>query len=185
MLELTIQRGELWDEQNEVFIPIPPVTLRLEHSLISLSKWESKWKKPFLKTFEKIEQVKTDEWLDYIRCMTVNPNVPADAYLALTQDQMRVIHAYMNDPMTATWFSDKNKKKPQSRQIVTAEIIYFKMTYLGIPFECEKWHLNRLTTLIRVCEEKSAPPKKMGQKEAAIDNARLNAMRRKSLRSRG
>lgn len=185
MLPLSVQRGELWDEVNEQFIPIPEVTLRLEHSLISLSKWESKWKKPLLKTFENIATVKTEEWLDYIRCMTLTQNVPEDVYLALTAEQMKAVYAYMNDPMTATWFNNRNKPKQRARQVTTAEIIYFKMAYYGIPFECEKWHLNRLMTLLRVCEEKSSPPKKMGKREAAMDNTRLNAMRKKNLHSRG
>lgn len=186
MLLLEVKQEELWDERTETFLAVPAVTLRLEHSLISLSKWESRWKKPFLKTFENIQNVTTEEWIDYIRCMTINPNVPENAYLAITQAQMQQVYAYMNDTMTATWFNDKRPKKVSSaKKTTTAEVIYFKMTQLNIPFECEKWHLNRLMTLIRTCEEMSAPAQKMGHKEAAMDNARINAMRRKSMRSRG
>lgn len=185
MLELKINSAEMWDEKNEIFIEVPSVILRLEHSLISLSKWESKWKKPFLKTFSDINTVKQDEWLDYLKCMTITSNVSPTVYAALTQKQVREVFTYINDPMTATWFSKETKKQTKRGKEVTAEIIYFKMTYFGIPFECEKWHLNRLMTLIRVCEEMSAPPKTMGKREGAISNTQLNAARRRKLGSRG
>ena len=184
MLDIKIAGGELWDERTETFIPVNSATLHLEHSLISLSKWESTWKKPFLKEIASISNFKSPQWLDYIRCMTVSPSVPLASYLSLTQKQMETIFKYVNDPMTATWFSDTNKKK-KNREIITAEVIYSQMVMLGIPFECEKWHLNRLMALIRVCNEKNGPKQKMGQREAAAYNASLNAARRKAMHTRG
>ena len=187
MLEICIKGSELWDEANEMFVDIPATILRLEHSLISLSKWEAKWHKPFLKTFADLDSLTPEEWISYLQCMTIGPNVGGQVYVGITRKQTREIYDYINDPMTATWFSDQKKqqKSPRSGKTVTAELIYFKMAYFGIPFECEKLHLNRLMTLIRVCEEMEPPPKKMGRKDAAISNTRLNAARRKRLGTRG
>ena len=155
-------------------------TLQLEHSLVSLSKWESKWQKAFLskkdKTFE--------ETIDYIKCMTVTPNVNDLVYGLLTIEHIKQINDYISAPMTATYFrEDPNEKK--SREIVTAELIYWWMISLGIPFECQKWHLNRLLTLIKVCTIKNAPPKKRSKRDIMAQNAALNAARRKQLHSKG
>lgn len=172
MLQITIPKAELFNEHTEEFIQVKEQTICLEHSLVSLSKWESKWKKPFLG----LEAKSGEEMLDYIRCMTITQNVDPDVYLGLPPNLIKVIQDYIEDTMTATTFSDKTGKK--SREIVTAEIIYYWMIELGIPFECQKWHLNRLLSLINTCSIKNTPPKKMGRKEALLQQSQLNAARK-------
>ena len=184
MLQITIPapESEDWDEENEEFIYHTvgkPYVLQLEHSLVSISKWESKWCKPFLSS-EKTDE----EFMDYIRCMTLTPNVPDDIYNRLTRDNLQSISDYVNAPMTATWFSEDKNTKSSSEQI-TSELIYYWMVAQNIPFECEKWHLNRLITLIKICNIKSQPPKKMGKKAIMRRNAALNAARRKQLDTKG
>lgn len=179
MLKIVIPGIELYDEEKEEFITTKPQTLHLEHSLVSLAKWESKWNKPFLtkdnKTYEEI--------IDYIRCMTITQNVSEDTYRLLTSENIQQVIEYIELPMTATTFS--NQKKTPSRDVVTAEIIYYWMISLNIPFECQKWHLNRLLTLINVCNIKNQPRKKISRKEIMSRNAALNAARRKQLNTRG
>ena len=180
MLELFIEGVDLYDERNAEFVSTKDTTLRLEHSLISLTKWESKWHKPFLGNEQRTEE----EIRDYVRCMTITQNVDPKVYLGLTQEHYKKIEEYMSDPMTATWFNDKNN--PRSKQkVVTAELIYYWMISLQIPFECERWHLNRLLTLIRVCNNENTPKKKMRTGDVFKQNAQLNEARRKMMRSRG
>lgn len=180
MLTITIPARELFDEKTEQFVYTKEQTLQLEHSLVSLSKWESKWKKPFFATKEKTNE----ETIDYIRCMTITQNVDPMIYNFLTDENLSAIHDYIEDPMTATTFSDsKNGKK--NREIITAELIYYWMISSGIPFECQKWHLNKLITLIRVFEVKNTPPKKMSQRELMNRNRALNEARRKQFNSKG
>ena len=181
MLEITIPATELWDERNEEFITTKEQTLRLEHSLVSLSKWESKWCKPFLSKANKTDE----EMLDYVRCMTLTQNVPDEVYRCLTDDNIRKIYEYIDAPMTATWFNDDKTKKGTSREQTTSELIYYSMIALNIPFECQKWHLNRLLTLIRVCNIKNQPPKKMSKRDIMSRNAALNAARRNQLHTKG
>ena len=180
MLQITIPAGELWDERKQEFVKVEERTLQLEHSLISLSKWESKWCKAFLSNKEKTYE----ETLDYIRCMTVTPNVDPDVYNYLTNDNIVQINKYIEAPMTATYFSD-DKSAKDSRETVTSELIYYWMITLNIPFECQKWHLNRLLALIRVCNIKNQPPKKMSKSQIMSRNAALNAARCKQLGTRG
>lgn len=181
MLQITIPaRDDLWDEANSEFVISKEQKLVLEHSLVSLSKWESKWCKPFLSRQEKT----TEETIDYIRCMTLTQNVNPKVYNFLTDENIRDVNAYIEAPMTATWFSNSNTGK-QNREQITAELVYYWMIALNIPFECQKWHLNRLLTLIRVCEIKNSPPKKMSRREILSRNAALNAARRKQLNSKG
>lgn len=180
MLRITIPAEEKWDESKQEFVYSEGQTLRLEHSLVSLSKWESKWKKAFLTKKDKTYE----ETLDYIKCMTLTQNVDPDVYLHLTNKNIEEINAYISDPMTATYFSDEGQKKG-SNEIVTAELIYYWMIALNIPLECQKWNLNRLLALIRVCEIKNSPPKKRSRKEIMSRNAALNAARRKKLNSKG
>lgn len=181
MLQITIpSRDDLWDESKGEFVTSKEQKLVLEHSLVSLSKWESKWCKPFLSKQEKT----TEETIDYIRCMTLTQNVNPEVYNFLTDDNIRNVNAYIEAPMTATWFSNSNSGK-QNREQITAELVYYWMIALNIPFECQKWHLNRLLTLIRVCEVKNLPPKKMSRREILNRNAALNAVRRKQLNSKG
>lgn len=186
MLTITIpasEERELWDERNEMYVYIPArkeQTLQLEHSLISISKWESKWCKAFLGPQEKTEE----ETIDYIRCMTLTQNVKPDVYRNLTRENVQEINQYIESPMTATSFS-KQKQGRSAGDIITSELIYYWMIALNIPFECQKWHLNRLLALIRVCNIKNAPPKKMSRSELMRRNAALNAERRQKLNSRG
>lgn len=181
MLQITIPKTDLWDEANEKFIPIKEQTLSLEHSLVSLSKWESKWHKSFLSRNDKTNE----ETLDYIKCMTVTPNVQPEAYLALNSKHIQQINDYIANPMTATCFTEKEEKGKLNNDIITAELVYYWMIALGIPFECQKWHLNRLLTLIRVCNVKNQPPKKMSKSAIKSRNSALNAARRQKLNSKG
>lgn len=180
MLRITIPATELWDELAQQFVTVNEQTLQLEHSLVSLSKWESKWHKAFLSKVEKTQE----ETLDYIRCMTLTQNVNPKVYKYLTNDNIREINEYIGNPMTATVFSEE-KSNSTNREVVTAELIYYWMVALNIPFECQKWHLNRLLTLIRVCNVKNAPPKKRSKRDILSRNAKLNAARRKQLNSSG
>lgn len=180
MLTITIPDREFWDEQKQEFVNVKGQTIQLEHSLVSLSKWESKWNKPFLSQKDKT----FDETLDYIRCMTVTKNVKPEVYYGLTMDNVDAINRYIDSPMTATTFND-GKKGSLFRETITSEIIYYWMIALDIPFECQKWHLNRLITLIRVCQIKTQPAKKMSKEEIMRRNAELNAARRKALHTTG
>ena len=180
MLRITIPEFELWDESRLEFIPVKEQTLQLEHSLVSLSKWESKWGKPFLTKQEKT----FEETVDYIKCMTLTQNVRSEVYSGLTNANMNEINRYIELPMTATRFFEEKNGRP-SREQITAEIIYYWMIAFNIPFECQKWHLNRLLTLIRVCSIKNQPPKKHSRREIMKRNAALNAARRKQLNSKG
>jgi hypothetical protein len=180
MLQITVPAIELWDEVKEEFVNRKEQTLQLEHSLVSLSKWESKWHKPFLSKTEKTNE----ETIDYIKCMTITQNVDPETYNYLTRDNIDRITEYINDPMTATTFSD-DKSGKTSREIITSELIYYWMIAANVPFECQKWHINRLITLIRVCGIKNSPPKKRSKKELMNRQAALNAARRKQLNSRG
>lgn len=180
MLHITVPANTLWDEVNNEFIYVKEQTLVLEHSLVSVSKWESKWCKPFLSKQEKTRE----ETTDYVRCMTITQNVNPEVYKCLTSENMLRINEYIDSPMTATWFSKEESRRSSSEQ-VTSEIIYYRMISNNIPFECQKWHLNKLLTLIRVCNVKNRPPKKMSRKEILSRNAALNAARRKRMRSNG
>jgi hypothetical protein len=180
MLQLTVTiEPEQWDERSGEFIPPKEKTIQLEHSLVSLSKWESKWCKPFLHSDKTGEEV-----LDYIKCMTLTQNVPPELYTKLSSKNIETINEYINAPMTATTFSDNGNSK-KNREIVTSELVYYWMVAYNIPFECQKWHLNRLITLIRVCGVKNEPPKKMSKNEIMKRNAELNAKRRAKLNSKG
>jgi len=179
MLQLTIPSIEQWDEEKNEFVHSKEYTLQLEHSLVSLSKWESRWCKPFLAKQEKT----SEENIDYIRCMTITQNVDPNVYRYLTSENIKQVTDYIEAPMTATTFP--NEKKGLNREITTSEIIYYWMVALNIPFDREKWHLNKLLALIKVCDAKSQPPKKMGRKETLSRNAALNASRRRSMNTKG
>lgn len=171
---------EGWDEKNERFIEANTKTLCLEHSLVSISTWESKWKKPFFSKEDKTDE----ETFDYIKCMTLTENVDPDVYNHLTKENCDTIYKYMNDSMTATTFSKEQAGKP-SREIVTSELIYYWMITLNIPTEFQHWHIKRLLTLIQVCNIKNTPPKKMSRKEIASRNAAINAANRAKYHSKG
>ena len=180
MLQITIPSAMLWDETKEEFIYTKEQTLQLEHSLVSLSKWESKWCKPFFSKREKTYE----ETLDYIKCMTLTQNVNPEVYNYITKSNVDQIDAYIKAPMTATYFTEDRRGRSNGEQ-VTAELIYYWMIALNIPMECQKWHINRLLTLVRVCNVKNAPPKKMSKRALMSRNAALNASRRKHLNSNG
>lgn len=172
--------NEKWDDNKQEFIEPKKQNLQLEHSLVSLSKWESKWCKPFLSSNKT-----DDEILDYIKCMTVTPNTNPLVYNYLTDTNIQEIVDYINSPMTAATFPKDNKTK-MNREIVTADLIYYWMISLQIPFEpCQKWHLNRLLALIRVCDIKNSPPRKRSRSEISAEYARINAARRKQYNTKG
>lgn len=180
MLTITIPAREMFDETTQRFVLYKEQKLQLEHSLVSLSKWESKWCKPFL-----TQEPKTlEETIDYIKCMTITQNVDPNIYSNLSKKNIEQINEYIAAPMTATTFGD-NKKHGSSRETTTAELIYFWMISFNIPMECQRWHLNRLLTLIRVCNIKNAPPKKTSKRDVMSRYAALNAARRKQFNTKG
>lgn len=182
MLKIVVPARELWDERTQEFINIKEQPLTLEHSLVSLSKWESKWCKPFLTKQEKTRE----EIIDYVRCMTLTEDIDPIIYEYLSEGNVKQINSYIDAPMTATWFSEDDKKKSRgSGEQITSELIYYWMVALNIPFECQYWHLNRLITLIRVCEVKNQKPKKMSRRELMSRNASLNAARKQKLNTKG
>lgn len=181
MLILTIPKQEYFNSATNEFVSFDAFTLTLEHSLVSISKWESKWKKPFM---DRNKPKTREETVDYIRCMSMNKNVDPQVFSRIPASAIKVIQDYIDNPMTATWFSDKQPQKP-NREIMTSETIYYLMIANGIPFECQKWHLNRLLTLIHVCQLKNAPQKKMSKREEMATRKALNAQRRARHNSRG
>ena len=179
-LTIVVPAKELFDSKTGEFIETKDTVLHLEHSLISISKWESKWHKPYLSKEDKTRE----EAVDYIRCMTLNGGVDPNVYLCLTEANIDQITKYMGDPMTATTIK-KQDKKP-SREIITSELIYYWMTELNIPFDpCQKWHFSRLLTLIEVCSIKKTPSKKMSKADVMRQNRSLNAARRAKHHTRG
>lgn len=180
MLELTIPESELYDEEKNEFIKVGPLTILMEHSLVSISKWESKWHKPFIGSDEDLS---TEEIRDYLRCMTITQNVNPIVYDYLSVDNMQKVNDYISDPMTGTTFYEFIPQRPKNKKI-SSEEIYSQMILLGIPFECQKWHINRLLTLIKVCDLDRSD-KKMTKEETMRAYHRLNAERRKKLKSKG
>lgn len=180
MLQIEIEPIEMWDEINERFINVKKTTLHLEHSLLSLYDWESKWHVPFLSN----KNITTEQTIDYIRCMTLDKNVPNEVYYALGENNIKRINEYIENPMTATTITDRNGNRP-NREIVTAELIYYWMIKFNIPFDREKWHLNRLIMLIRVCALKENPQKKMSTRDAINSMAAMNAARKAKYHTEG
>lgn len=180
-IEITVPATELWDPLKEEFVPIKEQKLLLEHSLLSIHKWEAKWKKSYLNSEDKSSM----ETLDYLRCMTLTKNVNPYVYYAIPQNELLRIKRYIEDPMTATTFTDREEGRSRRRDIITAEIIYWEMDQLNIPIEWEKRHLNQLLALIKVSAIKSNPPKKMRPGEIARQNKSLNAARRAKHHTKG
>jgi hypothetical protein len=179
MLTIVVSGVEMFNDTTQEFTTEGDVVLELEHSLVSLSKWESKHEKPFLGSDDKtIEEV-----LEYVKFMTLT-KVPEETFSRLSEANVEEINNYINAKMTATWFNDQ-PGTPQSREVITAELIYYWMIAFQIPFECETWHLNRLFTLIRVCNIKQSKPKKMSRAEIAARNRELNAQRRAQFKTKG
>lgn len=187
MLQITITEKpaqEYFDEYRQQFVYMKghkEFTLQLEHSLISLSKWESKWKKPFLSVKEPLT---SEELLDYIRCMTIGGNIEPEAYKYISQEEIKKIYDYVGDSHTATTITDR-RNRPHRNEIITSELIYYWMIECQIPHECEKWHLNRLLTLIRICNIKQSPEQKMSRQSIYAQNRALNNARRARTHSRG
>lgn len=182
MLKLIVPGKEWFNDQTQEFVCLgSDTTLLLEHSLLSISKWEAKWKKSF---FDKPESRTAEEEIDYVRCMTINQGVDRNIYYNLTADLMKQIHDYINDQQTATTIT-RHKKGKSSRRIVTSEVMYSWMIRYGIPFECQKWHLSRLMRLIEVCEADNGPAEKMSQAEIMKQNSALNAARRAKHKTKG
>lgn len=171
---------ELWDDEKEEFIPPKEETVLLEHSLLSVSKWETRWHKAFLTNKEK----SFEESLDYIRCMIISENSVPDICMYLTDKNIKEIYEYMEEPMTAVYFREFSSGK-RCRDTVTADLIYYWLLTLNIPFECESWHLNKLFALIRVCGIKNSPDKKRNKKEIMRHNIQLNEKRKKELDTTG
>ena len=180
MLKIKVPDKEFYDERSEEFITIKGTELCLEHSLVSISKWEAKWKVPFISKNEKTHE----QIISYIKFMTLTQNVDPRVYDILTSQNIEEISSYIDDPMTASWINDNKKDKKSSEQI-TSELIYWWMTALQIPWEAQKWHLNRLMMLIRIGNIKSQPPKKMSKGEILSRNRSLNEARRKKFNTKG
>ncbi|MBR2248045.1 MAG: hypothetical protein IJ880_13665 [Bacilli bacterium] len=188
MLEIVIPEREFFDEKAidddhpyGQFVYSKPQEVTLEHSLISISKWESKWHKPFL---DEKHQKTDEEFIDYVRCMSLT-KIPDDCFNNISQMNKLEIMRYIQDSMTATWFAKENAPPP-SNKIITSEVIYSWMIQNDIPFDpCQKWHLNRLLTLIRVCSLEQMPAKKMSPMSILSQNASLNKARRAALHSKG
>lgn len=180
MLRLHLPEIEEFDETTQKFVTSEPVVLELEHSLATLSKWESIHETPFLTNKDLTEK----QTLSYILVMIQNEIVPGRILQRLTKEHLSEIKEYIGRKMTATWFAESPDQKPP-KEVITAEIIYYWMITANIPFECQHWHLARLLTLIRVCSTKNQPPKKMSRREIMERNRMLNAQRRAQSGSKG
>lgn len=176
MLELTVTLKEGYDESIGEFVELSGAVLQLEHSLVSLSKWESKWEKSFLDS----KTEKTEEMLlDYIRCMILN-EYEEETLQKLTREQVTQINEYINAKRTATWFNERptdGRRAPRAK-VITSDLIYYWMVAMTIPFECQTWHLNRLITLIRITEAENKPKERMGRKESMAQHRATNQRRR-------
>lgn len=179
MLEITVPANEIYHPGECRFIKIPTCVLTLEHSLISVAKWEAKWHTPYLNAKKRTHE----QDLDYIRCMAIGPIKNEYVFSVLSPENIEQIQTYMDDTMTATTFSKDSR--PPSRKIVTAEVLYSRMFANHIPMECQKWHLNRLITLIKVCESNNGPQQKMTKRETATHYAEQNALRKAKYNTKG
>lgn len=180
MLKIIVPAREYFDQSTSEFITMPEVKIDMEHSLVSLSKWESEFEKPFLSKDDKTQE----ETSGYLRAMALTPDVPSGVFRRIPPEAIMQINNYIGAKMSATWFTE-TPGAPKSREIITAEIIYYWMTALNIPFECETWNLNRLFTLIKVTNQKNSPAKKMGKGEQLAQQRRLNAERMAANRTTG
>lgn len=183
MLELHIEGKESWDEDKNEFVYSDSYDLKLEHSLVSISKWEAKYHKSFINTKDKT----LEQTLDYISMMVIGKAPDPVVFKSLTKENITEIERYINDPMTATTFSKEDEKeiaaKTNNSKFVTSEEIYYWMTAQNIPFTCERWHINRLITLVKLCaifnKPKDNKKKKMTSSDLAARRAKMDAARKK------
>jgi len=179
MLTIIVGGTEFYDELKEKFVVDGGTPLKLEHSLVSLSKWEATYERPFLGKEEKTGE----EVLAYVQCMAMDQKTPGEVFQQLSVKNFEAINEYIDAKMTATWFSDA--PVPRTTEVVTAELVYYWMTVFNIPWEAQHWHLNRLFTLIRICNIKAAKPKKMSRTELAARQRSLNEQRKAQLGTKG
>ena len=172
-----------WDGKKRVkkLMTVPPIHLEMEHSLLSISKWESKWKIPFVEC----QNMTPEQFIDYCRCMTINRQKDQNVYQYLMNVDAQKIGDYMADSMSARILSKKNSRKGQNRTRMTSDYFYYMMIQLGIPFECEKWHFGRLMALIDCCQANSGNEPPMSYRERQKYYAELNAQRRRMLGTKG
>jgi hypothetical protein len=179
VLRIEVPVSEVYDDDKEEFITVATTVLELEHSLVSLSKWESFYEKPFLSTMEKTPE----QLFNYVVMMTLTPDVPLEVFKNLSEENVTQIDEYINSKQTATWFNDAVEER--SREIITAEIIYYWMVAMEIDWQAQYWHLNRLLALVRVINLKNSPSKPMSSAEITRRNRELNAQRKAELKTRG
>lgn len=177
VLTITVPSEEIYDEQNNVFDCLPEVKMTLEHSLLSISKWEIIWHKPFLSDDDKSHE----EEISYVKCMTLSDNIDDKVYERIDSRILDQIDKYINDSQTALFIPKENN----SKEFITSEYIYYWMAMNNIPFECEKWHLNRLLSLIYLCHAMNSPKKKKSESEIIAEHRQLNKMRRSALNTKG
>jgi hypothetical protein len=180
VLRITVPGVEHFDEENSEFITKGDYVLELEHSLVTLSKWESITERPFLAEGKKT----AEDVMSYIRVMVQTPDVPPVVFDRLSQENIDDINKYIAAKMSATWFSTV-PNAPKTKETITSELIYYWMTVFNIPWEAQYWHLSRLFTLIKVCNEKNAKPKKMSRAETVARNRKLNEERKQQFKTRG
>ena len=180
MLTIIIEGDELFNDETQTFESIGDIVVDLEHSLLSLSKWESIHKKPFLGPGEKTPE----EIFDYLKAMVVTPNLDPDVLHHCSQRNLNRIKEYINSSESATTFGSMPERRGPG-EIITSELIYYWMVAFNIPFECERWHLNRLFALVKICNIKNSKPKKMSRHEMAQRNRELNAKRKAELGTTG
>ena len=181
MLTLVIPGEEFFDQKTSTFVSTEETTIRLEHSLASMSKWESFFEKPFLSTSEKTDE----EVLMYVRYMILDEDYPENIFDSLTMANVKEIHKYIDSAQSATTFGEMPNVKKSRGEVITTELIYYFMVSFNIPFECENWHLNRLFSLIKICNIKNSKPPKMSRADIAKRNHELNAQRRAQLNTKG
>lgn len=180
MLTITILGDEHYNEVTNEFSHHGNVVLEFEHSLVSVSKWESKFIKPFLTDDPKT----AEEMLYYIECMILTKDYPSNILDALTQTNVREINEYIASPQSGTVFKETKQYRKNPEQI-SAELIYYWLVAYKIPFECETWHLNRLFALIRICSIKNDTGNKKSPREQAQSNAQLNEERKRQFNTNG
>lgn len=180
MLRIIIEGDELFNEEDQSFFTVNDVVLELEHSLISVSKWESEYEKPFLSSGQKT----AEEIFGYLKAMIVTPNVDPDVLYRCSQQTISQIQEYIESNQSATTFGSMPERRGPG-EVITSELVYYWMVSFNIPFECETWHLNRLFALIRICNIKNSKPKKMSRNEIAQRNRELNAKRKAELGTSG